>query len=126
GEVHAGALLWPLGRAADVAHAWREWIAEIPETVTSLARVLRYPELPGLPDHLRGRSFVAVEAAIQADAGTAAELLQPLRALGPETDTVRATSPAELATVHGDPVQPAPALGEAVVLADITPASVDA
>lgn len=126
GEVHAGALLWPLERAADVAHAWREWIAEIPETVTSLARVLRYPELAELPEHLRGRSFVAVEAAIQADAGTAAELLQPLRALGPETDTVRAMSPAELATVHGDPVQPAPALGEAVVLADITPASVDA
>ena len=111
---------------ADVAHAWREWIAELPESVTSLARVLRYPPIPEIPDFLRGRSFVAVEAAIQADAATAATLLQPLRDLRPELDSVRPMSPAELSTVHGDPAHPAPAFGEAVVLTDITAASMDA
>ncbi|MBD8022978.1 FAD-binding oxidoreductase [Microbacterium gallinarum] len=126
GELHAGALMWPLERAADVAHAWREWIEELPEAVTSLARVLRYPPIPEIPDFLRARSFVAVEAAIQADAATAASLLQPLRDLRPELDSVRPMSPAELSTVHGDPAHPAPGFGEAVVLTDITAASMDA
>ncbi len=124
-ELHAGALLWPLDRAADIAHAWREWISDLPDSVTSLARVLRYPPIPEIPDPLRGRSFVAVETAIQADAATAAALLQPLRDLAPDLDSVRPMAPAELSTVHGDPPQPAPGLGEAVVLAEITAAAID-
>lgn len=125
-RVVAGNLLWPLERAADVVHAWREWIETVPESVTSLARVLRYPPLPELPEPLRGRSFVSVEAAVQGDAAAAAALLQPLRDLAPEIDTVRPMAPAELATVHGDPPQPVPAHGDAVVLCEISAASVDA
>ncbi|MAM55604.1 MAG: oxidoreductase [Microbacterium sp.] len=125
-EVSAGALMWPLERAADVAHAWREWIDGIPESVTSLARVLRYPAIPEIPEFLRGRSVVAVEAAVQADAATADALLAPLRALAPEIDTIHPMSPAELGAVHGDPPQPAPARGEAILLSEISAASVDA
>ncbi|UNX54136.1 FAD-dependent oxidoreductase [Georgenia sp. TF02-10] len=125
-QLSAGALMWPVDRAADVAHAWREWSAGLPDTVTSLVRVLRYPPIPDIPEALRGRSFVAVEAAVQADPSSAAALLQPLRALGPALDSVRPMSPAELGTVHGDPPRPSPAYGAAVVLAEITPESVDA
>lgn len=125
-EVYGGALLWPIERAADVAHAWREWIAHIPPSVTSLARVLRYPPLPELPAFLRGRSFVAVEAAIQEDAPTAELMLQELRALTPEFDLMRPMSPSELGSVHGDPQQPAPAFGGSVLLTEITAESVDA
>jgi FAD/FMN-containing dehydrogenase len=125
-HLHAGALMWPLDRAADIAHAWREWIDDVPDGVTSLVRVLRYPPLPEIPEFLRGRALVAVEAALQADAPETADLLRPLRALGPEVDTVRAMSPAELASVHGDPPQPTPAYGAAVLLSEITEASVGA
>lgn len=122
--LHAGALMWPLDRAADVAHAWREWIASVPRGVTSLARVLRFPQLPQLPEPLRGRSFVAVEAAVQGEGADA--LLAPLRALGPEIDSIRPMAAAELVSVHGDPVDPSPAIGEAVLLAEITADAVDA
>jgi len=125
-QLWAGALMWPLDRAADVAHTWREWVQTVPDSVTSLARVLRYPPIPEIPEFLRGRAFVAVEAAIQADADTAAALLQPLRALAPEIDSVRPMAPAELAGVHGDPVDPVPAYGEAIVLSEISPRSIDA
>lgn len=94
-EVVAGGLLWPVDRAAEVAHAWREWVADVPESVTSLVRVLRYPPLPELPEPLRGRAFVSIEAALQEDPEAAARRLQPLRALKPEIDTVRPMSPAE-------------------------------
>jgi FAD/FMN-containing dehydrogenase len=123
-HLQAGSLLWPLERAADVAHAWREWIATVPDSVTSLARVLRFPPLEVFPEAMRGRAFVGVEVAIQeADADA---LLTPLRALRPEIDTVRAMSPAELGTVHGDPVDPAPAHGEAIVLSEISAPVIDA
>jgi FAD/FMN-containing dehydrogenase len=125
-EVWAGGLLWPIERAAEVAHAWREWIATVPDTVTSLLRVLRYPPIPDIPDALRGRAFVAVEAAIQADALAVERVLEPLRSLAPELDSVRPMPPAQLATVHGDPEQPSPAYGDSTLLTEITPASIDA
>ena len=125
-SLHAGALMWPLDRAVEVAHAWREWIATVPDTVTSLVRVLRFPPLPEIPEPLRGRSFVAVEATVQADPEAASSLLAPLRSLAPEADSFRDLGPTELGAVHGDPVDPAPALGESVLLAEITADAVDA
>lgn len=122
--LHAGSLMWPIERAADVAHAWRAWIATVPDTVTSLARVLRFPPLDVFPEPVRGRAFVVVEAAIQADDADAT--LAPLRALGPEMDTVRPVRPSDLAGVHGDPVDPSPAYGEAIVLAEISAPAIDA
>lgn len=125
-SLYAGALMWPIDRAADVAHAWREWVTSVPASVTSLARVLRYPPIPELPPFLQGRAFVAVEVAIQ-DAVPAAEaLLASLRGLSPEFDFVREMSPAELGGIHGDPQQPSLAHGDSVLLASITAETVDA
>jgi FAD/FMN-containing dehydrogenase len=125
-KLWAGGLMWPLERAAEVVHAWGEWIGTVPETVTSLVRVLRYPPIPDIPEFLRGRSFVAVEAAVQADADAAGRLLAPLRSLAPEMDSMRPMSPAELGSVHGDPPQPSPAVGSSVLLSEISAASLDA
>jgi FAD/FMN-containing dehydrogenase len=122
--VHAGSLMWPIERAADVAHAWRAWIGTVPESVTSLARVLRFPPIDVFPEPVRGRAFVVIEAAIQdADADG---ILAPLRALRPEMDTVRPMRAADLGTVHGDPVDPSAAYSDAVVLAEISAPAVDA
>lgn len=122
--VVAGGLMWPLDRAADVVHAWHAWIGAVPDTVTSLVRVLRFPPLPDLPEAMRGQQFVAVEAAVHADAEEVAALLAPLRALAPTVDSMRPMPPAELATVHGDPPQPSPAFGESVLLAELSEAAV--
>lgn len=124
-RIWAGALMWPIDRTREVAHAWREWADTVPDTVTSLVRVLRFPPLPEVPEPLRGRSFVAVEVAIQTDA-VAAELLGPLRELRPAVDSVRPMSPAELASVHGDPPQPSPAYGESVLLTEVSAPAVEA
>jgi FAD/FMN-containing dehydrogenase len=121
----AGSLLWPIERAADIAHAWRGWIAHLPESVTSLLRVLRYPPIPEIPEPLRGRSFVGVEAAIQTDEAAADALLRPLRALAPEIDTVASMSPAELGAVHGDPPQPSPAYSASLVLAEVSEEAIE-
>ena len=125
-ELYAGALFFPLQRAAQVLHAWRQWTDTVPDEVTSLGRILRLPPVPEVPEPLRGRAFALMEAACLADAPTGAELIQPLRALGPELDTF-ATIPAPgLQRVHMDPDQPVPGWGDGAFLADLPAAAIDA
>jgi hypothetical protein len=124
--LYAGNLYWPWERAADVLHAWRELTIEAPDEITSLGRVLQYPPLPLLPDHLRGRQFVVVESAFLGDEQEGIELLEPLRALGPEMDTVGTIPPTMLDTLHNDPPTPVPGRGDGAILRELPPSAIDA
>ncbi len=83
-ELYAGVLFFPLERAADVLHSWSEWTTTVPDEVTPIGRIVRIPPLPDVPDQLRGRAFTVVEAACAGDESTGADLIAPLRKLGPE------------------------------------------
>jgi hypothetical protein len=87
---------------------------------------VRLPPAPQLPEPLRGRAFVKVEAAYLGDAGTGAELTQPLRRLGPELDTFAAIPPSVLGQLHMDPDQPVPFQGAGPFLSDFPAAAIDA
>ena len=89
----AGWLVWPWERSRDVIGTWAEWIETVPDTVTSLARILQLPPAPFIPEPFRGRDLVVIEAAYLGDEARGAELLRPLRELRPEMDTF-ATVPA--------------------------------
>ena len=93
-QVVAGTLFFPLERSAEVLEAWAEWTRSVPDSVTSVGRVLRFPPLPELPPFLSGRSFVVVEAIVQESPERAEALLAPMRELHPEMDTVHPQSPA--------------------------------
>jgi FAD/FMN-containing dehydrogenase len=125
-EVHAGTLLWPLDQAAEVLRTWARWTADLPDTVTSIARLLRYPPLPDLPDHLRGRQLVGVEAVFLAGDDDAAIRLRPLRALGPEIDTFATRPATELITLHGDPEHPVPGVATHRLLNALPDEAIDA
>ena len=124
-EIYAGALFWPIERAAEVLHAWRDWIGTVPETCESLGRMLQLPDVPFLPEPVRGRSFVLVEAALIGSEDDGAALLQPLRDLGPEMDTVALMPTSELSLVNMDPDFPLPYSGEGILLTDLPPAGID-
>jgi hypothetical protein len=125
-QVHAGALFWPIDSAPEVLHAYRDWVTTVPSSVTSVGRMLRFPPLPELPDHLRGRSFVVIEAACQLAAAEADRLLAALRRLGPQLDTFAPTPVAELGLLHMDPDGPVPAFGDGMLLADLHEDAVEA
>ena len=126
-EVWAGSLFWPGDAARDVLNAYREWAAAAPEQVTSIARLLRLPDLPMVPEPLRGRAVVDVCLAFAGEAADGEELVRPLRAVAPPLIDTLATIPApQLATLHGDPEQPVPGIGHHTVLERLTPAAVDA
>ncbi|HTN55370.1 MAG TPA: FAD-binding protein [Microbacterium sp.] len=125
-QLVAGSLLWPVERTAEVAAAWAQWTDGLPRSVTSVLRVLRFPPIEQIPEPMRGRSFVGVEAAIQEDAETTMRLLAPLRALEPEQDSFAPITAAGLAAVHGDPPDPVPGHGDSLLIAAITPELIDA
>jgi FAD/FMN-containing dehydrogenase len=125
GEIYAGAFFWPIERAAEILKAWRAWIETAPDTCESLGRMLQLPDAPFLPDHIRGRSFVLVEAAIIGTESDGAALVQPLRDLGPEIDTVAMMPTSELSAVNMDPDFPLPYSGEGILLTGLPPAAVD-
>ncbi len=102
--VHAGLLIWPIGRAADVLTAWRELLPGLPDEITSTASLLRFPPLPDLPDMLRGQSFVVIDLISLLDRAATDAILASLRALGAALDTVRTMPAADLGDLHMDPL----------------------
>ena len=125
-DLYAGDLLFPIQRAAEVLHAWGEWTATVPDEITSMGHLVRLPPAPQLPEPLRGRAFAMVEAACLGDAGTGAELIGPLRRLGPELDTFATISPPALGQLHMDPGQPVPFQGDGAFLSGFPAAAIDA
>jgi FAD/FMN-containing dehydrogenase len=109
-DVYAGVLFFAPERGGEVMRAWRRWIEGVPDELTSVGRFLNFPPLPDLPEHLRGRSFVVVEAIYLGDEQSGAELLRPLRELGPVLDTVETIPVEQLSRVHMDPEHPFPGL----------------
>ena len=125
GELYAGDLFFPIQRAAEVLHAWREWTATVPDEITSIAHLVRFPPLPEVPEPLRGRAFIVVEAACLGGAASGAELTGPLRRLGPERDTFAMIPVSALGQLNMDPPQPGPSHGDGVFLADFPAAAIE-
>jgi FAD/FMN-containing dehydrogenase len=87
---------------------------------------MQFPPIPEVPEPFRGRAFVLVEAAYCGPEADGAALLQPLRKLGPEMDTL-ATIPVDgLSELHMDPPQPVPFAGDGMLLSQLPAEAVDA
>src|SRR6476661_7135698 len=61
-QVYAGILWFPVERASEVLTAWRNWTEIVPEEMTSVGRIMQFPPLEFIPEPVRGKSFVIVEA----------------------------------------------------------------
>jgi len=125
-ELYAGAMLWPWERAAEVLHAWREWTLDAPESVTTSARIVQVPPVEEIPEMLRGRQFVVIDGAVLGAEAYAAEVLAPLRALGPEIDLFAPAPPAALPQIHMDPEHPVPGIGTHAMLDELPAEAIDA
>ena len=125
-EVYGGWLIYPFERASEVMHAWREWAPTVPDEVTSIARLLQLPPLPDIPEPLRGGSFAVIEAAYIGDESDGANLIRPLRELGPAIDTFTTMPARALTRLHQDPEEPVPGIGDGMVLAETTADAIDA
>ncbi len=125
-EVYAGVLFFPVERAREVLRAWREWTDELPDEMTSVGRILQFPPIEEIPEPVRGKSFVVVEAIWLGDPDEGAALLKPLRAMRPVMDAVAMMPIEGLSHLHMDPEEPVPAVGDGGMLTDVDDELIDA
>ncbi len=118
-EVYAGVLFFPFERAGEVLHAWHEWTAGAPDVVTSVGRLLQFPPFEEVPEPVRGKSFALIEAVFLGDEADGAELLAPLRELGPLMDSFAMVPPVGISELHMDPRDPAPYATDHTLLGEL-------
>ena len=120
-EVYAGQLWWPADAAAPVLQAWRELTqGDLPKEFTSAARLANFPQIPAIPEHLRGRSFVIIFVSHLGRPAQADALLAPLRALRPVTDTIATIPVTALGQLHMDPEQPTRSVSQGFMAASLS------
>ena len=125
-DVYAGMFLFPWERSAEVLQAWNELLPTLPEELSSLARILQVPDMPEVPELVRGGKFAGVEAAFLGTENEGAKLLEPLRALGPDVDTFGMVPPPALAFLHMDPPEPVPGLSGHRLYDELPATAIDA
>jgi hypothetical protein len=97
----------------------------MPDELTTVGRYLQLPEVPEVPEPLRGRSFAAVEVFHLGEPAEADEVLAPLRALEPENDTLDVIPVETLGHLHMDPDHPVPFVGDGMLLSELPGPAID-
>ncbi|WP_328839224.1 FAD-binding oxidoreductase [Streptomyces europaeiscabiei] len=111
------------GREVDPAallRTYERWTRTVPDALTSSFAAVAYPDVPGLPPHLRGRYVVSVRVAHTGDGDEGERLVAPLRKAGPVfADTLRVMPYGESHTIHSDPAAPHTHHGDSAVLREL-------
>jgi FAD binding domain len=124
-ELYAGAMFFPLERASEVLHAWHELLPALPRELMSWANMLRFPDLPEVPEVVRGGSYAIVMAAFLGEEADGRALLRPVREVGPEMDTFAMVPPIALGELAMDPPDPLPYLLAHHLLDDVSSSAID-
>jgi hypothetical protein len=126
-DVYAGILIFPAELGAGAFRAYRDWAAVAPEEVTSIVRLLRPPPVPDVPEPLRGKPLITIDAAFTGGREAGEKLIAPLREIGrPIMDNFDQIPAAGLCRIHMDPEQPVPGLGRHAPIAELGDDAIDA
>lgn len=125
-RLYGGGIYVDAVHAADVLHTYREWTADVPDTMSSSVALLRLPPLDVIPEPLRGRFVVHLRIAYLGTAADGAKLVGPLRDAAPIlVDTVTEMPYADVARIHQDPADPGPYHERSGALRELTKSTVD-
>jgi FAD/FMN-containing dehydrogenase len=126
-EAYGGALLFPAEVGAEGIRTYRDWAAGVSDDITSVVRFLRPPDIPDVPEFLRGRAVLTIDAACLGDQATGEATIAPLREIGePILDTFGQIPAPALCHIHMDPEQPVPGLGHHRALRELSDEAIDA
>jgi hypothetical protein len=115
-EVTGGALFFPAADAGRLLRLWRNWTVDAPESITTTFRLLCLPPVPEVPEPLRGVPTVCVNG-VSLDPPTAERLELRLTSVArPIVGGFGAMPSSAVVRLHGDPEQPAPFMGDGMLL----------
>ena len=66
-EIYAGAVVYPAEVGTQALRAYRDWAAQTSDDVTSIVRFLRPPPVPGVPEPIRNKPLITIDAAVLGD-----------------------------------------------------------
>jgi FAD binding domain len=126
-DLYAGIVIFPAELGSGAIRAYRDWTQTAPEEVTSIVRFLRPPPLPDVPEPLRDRPLITIDAAFIGEQAEGERLLAPLREIGePIVDTFAQVPAEALSKIHMDPEQPVPGLGHHALISELPDEAIDA
>ncbi|MFJ7495100.1 FAD-binding protein [Streptomyces sp. NPDC097727] len=106
---YGGGIYFPGEHLAQVLEAWRAWLPTVGEDMTSSIAVQRLPDIPVLPEPLRGAFVIHLRIGYLGSAADGAELIAPLRASAPVLIDMVGEKPfTAIGEIHLDPVDPMP------------------
>lgn len=118
-------LTFDVADAPAVVRAVRDLAVSAPSTLNVFLNSMRMPDSPQLPEQIRGRSFLTVQA-LSTD-GPQEELIDAIRRAGVvRNDITGPTSPAALAAASNEPTDPTPGRGASIALSVLDDATIDA
>jgi hypothetical protein len=123
-QVYGGRLVWPVEQTAEVLAAFRTVTATAPRELSVWFQVQHFPDVPFLPEEIRGRSFAAVAYTFLGAEATAQARLAPLAGVpGLLLNTSGPVPIADLGHVAAEPVDPTPAIEYARLLTGLDDAT---
>lgn len=124
-DLYAGVMFFPFERAAGVVHAWAGLLPSMPDEMMTWASLLHFPDLPIVPEPVRGGSFAVVFGAFLGGADEGRRLLAPVRDVGPVVDTFAVVPPIALLEMAMDQPDPLPFHSAHQLLGELPPAGID-
>ena len=107
-ELYGGSLTFDAPDIDAALHAWVGYLDTADPRVSTSVAITRVPDLPFIPEIVRGHTLLAVRFAFPGSAAEGERLAAPLRAAAPVyIDALAEMDPALMDTIHGDPKDPA-------------------
>ncbi|WP_083959809.1 FAD-binding oxidoreductase [Streptoalloteichus hindustanus] len=126
-RLYGGGLVFDTPLIPEVLRTWLEWTTTLPDALTSSVGLIPFPDVPDVPEPMRGRFVAQVSVAYAGDAAEGERLVAPLRAIGPRlADTLTDMPYSDSAAVHNDPTHPHAYHSTNVLLRDLDASAVPA
>ncbi|MFI6304464.1 FAD-binding oxidoreductase [Amycolatopsis thailandensis] len=126
-RLYGGSLQFGTGSLATVLRAWRDWAAEMPRGMTSSLGMVPMPDLPMVPEPLRGQHVAQIRIAYLGDAAEGERLVAPLRAAAePLGDTLAEIPFTESGKIANEPPFPHGYRADNVTVSELNDTMLDA
>jgi len=124
--VYGGNLLYPIQSVKEIYARYRDWIGSAPDELTSSIVLMNFPQIPMIPEFLRGQSFVMVRGCYCGPVEKGEALLKPWRDWrSPSIDEFKVMPFSQVAAISNDPVDPIPALSTGAWLRELSDDVID-
>jgi hypothetical protein len=126
-RLYGGGMYFPAAATADVLHAYSEWVRTVPEEMGSSVLLIQMPDIPAVPEPIRGRYVSHVRFAWSGPIAEGERWVRPFRDVArPLIDSVREMPYSEVGSIHHEPTTPVPFLAKNSLLGPLDEGAVEA